>query len=314
MIIDAHQHFWRYNDREYDWMEESQGVLKRDHLPDELAGLMARAGVSGTVAVQARRTVAETEWLLGLGGRHDFILGVVGWVDFDAAHLETTLERLSANPLLKGVRELIHDMPDPDYATSAGHVFGVRAAHTAGLAYDLLLKPEHLKPATSLVDLLPEQRFVVDHIAKPDIAGGRLEPWAHDLHELSRRPNVHCKLSGMVTEAGWRGSRAGQVRTQRQSMKHPQAQTFTPYMDIVLAAFGTSRVMLGSDWPVCTCAADYGATIDIGREYVMRLSEDEQQRVLAGNAIDFYRLEVPAVRAAKAGAEAGTGPGTGPKA
>ena len=284
-IIDAHQHFWRYNEREYDWMSENQGVLKRDHLPDELAGLMAAAGVGGTVAVQARRTLDETSWLLELAAEHEFIRGVVGWVDFTAADLEATLDRLSANPLLKGVRELIHDMPDPEYATSSTHVAGVRAAGRAGLSYDLLLKPPHLEPATRLVDLLPEQRFVVDHIAKPDIANGRasgrLEPWAGDICELALRPNVYCKLSGLVTEANWEAWRP---------------EDLAPYLDIVLDAFGTRRVMVGSDWPVCTCAADYGTTIDTAREYVMKLSDDEQRRVLAENASEFYRLAAPRTR------------------
>lgn len=278
-VIDAHQHLWHYNEVEYDWMSGEQEVLKRDHLPDELERLMAGAGVTGTVAVQARRTVAETEWLLSVAARHSFILGVVGWVDFTSPRLEADLERLATDAALVGVRELIHDMPDLGYATSNVHVAGVRAAARHGLAYDLLLKPQHLPAATALVDLLPEQRFVVDHCAKPDVAAGGVQPWAHDLAELARRDNVWCKLSGLVTEADWEG----------------QADVdFVPYADVVLEAFGPDRVMVGSDWPVCTCARDYRGTMDLARLLVSRLSAEEQARVLAGTCLEFYGLRPPA--------------------
>ena len=279
-IIDAHQHFWRYNDSEYPWMSDEQVVLKRDYLPEELADLMTQAGVAGTVAVQARRTLSETEWLLRLAARNPFVLGVVGWVDFTSQRLEQDLERLAADPKLVGARELIHDMPDPDYATSPSHVAGVRAAGRAGLTYDLLLRPRHLRPATALVDLLPEQRFVVDHMAKPDIAGGALQPWADDLRDLARRPHVYCKVSGMVTEGEWSG----------------QADAdFQPYFDVVLEAFGSSRVMVGSDWPVCTCARDYRGTMDLARWLAAGLSPAEQQLVFSENCRAFYSLpEAPA--------------------
>lgn len=274
-MIDAHQHFWVYNDREYDWMAEDQEVLKRDHLPGELAGHMEAAGVIGTVAVQARRTLAETRWLLDLAKEHGFIRGVVGWVDFTSPRLEQNLERLSDDPKLVGVRELIHDMPDVDYAVSTVHVAGVRAAQRAGLTYDLLLRPQHLPAAIRLVDLLPQQRFVVDHIAKPDIAAGELEPWASRLRELARRENVWCKLSGLVTEADRHDWHAG---------------GFQAYVDVVLDAFGTGRLMVGSDWPVCTVAAVYGTTIGLARRLLAGLSDDERAAVFVDNCQDFYRL------------------------
>lgn len=274
-MFDSHQHFWRYNDSEYDWMSPAQAVLKRDHLPDELAGLMERAGVVGTVAVQARRTLAETEWLLHLADENRFILGVVGWVDFASPRLEHDLERLAADPRMVGVRELVHDMPDPEYAVSRVHLSGVRAAQRVGLAYDLLLKPQHLRAATRLVDQLPGQRFVVDHIAKPDIAAGTLRPWAADLTALAQRDNVWCKVSGMVTEGDWGGQ---------------SDADFQPYFDTVLEAFGTSRVMVGSDWPVCSCARDYLGTMDLARSLAAGLGADEQERVFAVNCREFYRL------------------------
>jgi L-fuconolactonase len=174
-----------------------------------------------------------------------------------------------------GVRELIHDMPDLQYATSPAHVTGVRAAGRAGLAYDLLLKPQHLRAAVALVDLLPDQRFVVDHLAKPDIAGGVMQPWAADLAELAQRDNVWCKVSGMVTEGLWSGQ--------------PDSD-FQPYVDVVLEAFGSSRVMVGSDWPVCTCAHDYTGTMNLARRLTAQLSSAERERVSSLNCIDFYGL------------------------
>ncbi|HET8986045.1 MAG TPA: amidohydrolase family protein, partial [Trueperaceae bacterium] len=274
-ILDTHHHLWRYNDHDYDWMSADQGILKRDHLPEDLATVRAAAGVTETVAVQARRTLAETEWLLEEATNHPFILGVVGWFDFSSPRLEHDLERLAADQRLVGVRELIHDMPDRDYATSPAHVAGVRAAARHGLTYDLLLKPQHLEPATALVDLLPNQRFVVDHIAKPNIAGGAVEPWASDLAELARRDNVWCKVSGMVTEGDWSGQ--------------PDAD-FLPYFDVVMKAFGPSRVMVGSDWPVCTCARDYLGTMSLARWLTAGLSATEQERVLSQNGREFYSL------------------------
>lgn len=283
-ILDAHHHLWRYNDHDFDWMSDEQGVLKRDHLPAELADLMPLAGVVGTVAVQARRTLTETEWLLEAAASNPFIRGVVGWFDLNAPHFESDLERLGSDPRLVGARELIHDMPDLDYATSTAHVAGVRAIGRAGLAYDLLLKPQHIKPATALVDLLPEQRFVVDHMAKPTIApatelaadAGHLRSWAKDLAELALRDNVWCKVSGLVTEAAWTGQ---------------PDEDFQPYFDVVLEAFGASRVMVGSDWPVCNCARDYLGTMALARNLSANLSVYEQHRIFYSNCHEFYGLD-----------------------
>lgn len=274
-VIDAHQHFWRYDAAEHTWMSPEQGVLKRDYLPNDLAPILASAGVHGTVAVQARRLLKETEWLLDLAAAEPFIRGVVGWFDFAAPTLEVDLERLAANPLLVGARELIHDNTSDSYSTSAEHVRGVTAVQRAGLAYDLLLRPQHLTSATALVDLFPEQRFVVDHLAKPAVAAGEHEPWARNLKALAQRPNVYCKLSGLVTEADWQNWRSEQL---------------TPYLLTALEAFGSSRVMFGSDWPVCLCAADYVTVKSLVEGAVGALSADEQAAVFGANARRFYRL------------------------
>lgn len=282
--IDSHQHFWAYNDLEYPWMGPGMERLKRDHLPPDLLPKLAAADVHGTVAVQARRTERETEWLLELADLHPFILGVVGWVDFASADLDATLERLAGHARLVGIRELIHDNPDEAYATSVEHVRGVRSVGAHGLACDLLLRPTHLPAATMLVDRFPDYRFVVDHIAKPDMRRGwrqddpDVQRWAGGIRRLAERPHVACKLSGMVTEADW-------------AAWTPDA--IAPFAEVVLEAFGADRVMMGTDWPVCTVAADYGATVELARQLTRRLSPSERTAVFGGTAQRFYGLAEP---------------------
>lgn len=278
-VIDAHQHFWRYEPSQYPWMTAGQEVLRRDHLPEELARLMAAAGVDATVAVQARRMLAETEWLLAVAEERSFVLGVVGWFDLASPDVEADLERLANHPRLVGGRELIHDMPSLDYAISSDHVRGVASFGRHGLAYDLLLRPEHLLAATQLADLLPDQRFVVDHIAKPPISTGALEPWATGMRELARRENVYCKLSGMMTEAASGPAAAADLSALAE-----------PYMDVCLEAFGPGRLMMGTDWPVCTVVADYESTVGVVRNYASRLSSDERAQIMGATCARFYGL------------------------
>jgi L-fuconolactonase len=273
MRLDSHQHFWKYNATDYIWMGDKMDVLRRDHLPVELESELNTIGFDGTIAVQARQMVAETEWLLELADRHDFIRGVVGWVDFESDDLEQQLQQYGAHPKLKGVRELIHDMPDVDYATSEVHVRAITKLAGHDLSYDLLLKPPHIRPAIQLVRRFPEQRFVVDHIAKPDIAASVRSPWQTDLEELAWQDNVYCKLSGMVTEARWHDWTPKQ---------------FHPYLDVALAAFGPQRLMIGSDWPVCTLCGRYEEVMGIVIEYVERLSADESEAILGATCARFY--------------------------
>ncbi len=274
--IDAHQHFWIYNPADYGWMTSDMAALWRDFLPGDLQTLLDGAGMDASVAVQARRMVEETAWLLELAERHPSILGVVGWVDFDSESLEPQLEGFAAHPKMKGVRELIHDMADDDYALSDVHVRAMALLESHRLTYDLLLKPPHLRPATALVDRFPNQPFVVDHIAKPDIRSGAMAPWDRDLRALAERPNVHCKLSGMVTECDWQRWSPEQIR---------------PYLEIALEAFGSERVMIGSDWPVCTLAGDYGPVMGVVTDFVAALSETEREKILGVNCARFYGLD-----------------------
>ncbi|MFW6387819.1 MAG: amidohydrolase family protein [bacterium] len=275
MTIDAHQHFWTYNDTDYTWIGETMAPLRRDHTPEDLLPQLRQVGVDGTVAVQARRLVRETDYLLALSDTHEWIRGVVGWVDFASDELEVQLEYYGAHANMKGVRELIHDMPDTDYAMSDVHRKAVGLLGRYGLTYDLLLRPQHIAAATRLVDLYPEQPFVIDHIAKPNIAAGEMSPWREHIEEIARRPHVYCKLSGMVTEANW-------------STWTPE--TLHPYLEVCLEAFGPSRLMIGSDWPVCTMAGSYESVMTAVMRYVRTLSPDAQADILGNTCARFYSL------------------------
>ena len=282
MRIDSHQHFWAYNPTDYVWMSDAMEVLRRDYLPADLLPQLRQCDFEGTIAVQARQMEAETEWLLQLAEQHDLIVGVVGWVDFSSPRLPETLERFAEFPKLKGIRELIHDMPEVDYATSGVHRRAIARLGPLGLTYDLLLKPAHLRPAVDLVREFPEQRFVVDHLAKPDIARGELESWRTDLKALALHENVYCKLSGLVTEAAW---------------GNWHSELFRPYLETALEAFGADRLMIGSDWPVCTLSASYRETMGIVSDFADELSGDERDGILGENAAQFYGVSAAAVAA-----------------
>ena len=288
MRIDSHQHFWRYprDAADFTWMTDDLVALQRDFLPADLAPLRASLGIDGSVAVQAREVEAETDFLLALAADDPSILGVVGWVDLCADDVDARLDRWAGEARLKGMRMLIHDRDDPRFAASEAHVRGVSRLGARGLTYDLLLRTVHLPAAIELVDRLPEQPFVVDHIAKPAMDGSDLDAWRRGIAEIARRPNVLCKLSGMVTEADWHGWRA---------------ETFEPYMAHVLDAFGTERLMIGSDWPVCTLAAGYEAAMRVVLDWSRALSGDERAALLGGNCARFYGLEAECRALASAG-------------
>jgi len=275
MKIDAHQHFWRYDPGEYGWIGPEMGVLRADFLPGDLGPLLERSGFGGSVAVQARQTLEETRWLLALADRFPFVRGVVGWVDLRGAGLQEELERLSAHPRFRGVRHVLQDEEDDRFMLGEDFVQGIAALEDFGLTYDLLIFPRHLAVAVELVKRFPQQRFVVDHLAKPDIKAGQVAGWAKDMECLAALPNVWCKVSGMVTEADW-----GRWRP----------EDMQPYLDVVFEAFGAQRIMFGSDWPVCTVAGTYAQVAGIVDTYVAALSEDEQAAVWGETARAFYGL------------------------
>ena len=275
MRIDAHQHFWRYHPEHHVWMTEEMDILKRDFLPEDMAPLIRSIGFDATVAVQARQVIAETDWLLELSDRNDFIAAVIGWLDLSSSGVVEQLETYAAREKLKGVRHVVHDEPDDDFMLREDFQRGIRALESFGLTYDLLLYPRHLPVAVRLVEKFPDQAFVLDHIAKPRIKKGEVKPWQDDLRALSNSGSVYCKLSGMVTEARWHNW---------------TADDFHRYLDIVLDAFGAERLMIGSDWPVCTLSGDYEPVMGIVMEYTEQLDRADVEGILGGNCARFYGI------------------------
>ena len=275
MNIDSHQHFLKYNHAEYGWIGEDMELLKRDYLPNDLEPLLQQNNFDGSVAVQARQCLAETEWLLELSSQHDFIKAVVGWIDLCSPDVERQLDRFSQSGKMAGVRHVIHDEPDPDFMLRSDFLRGLNLLGKYGLTFDLLLFPGHLPNAIRLVSQFPEQLFVVDHLSKPFIKKNETEPWAKDLADLARFPNVWCKLSGMVTEADW---------------NKWDSNTFKPYLDIIFDTFGTDRLMTGSDWPVCLLGGDYGRIINIVSEYLRNSDITVRNKIMGENCREFYGI------------------------
>jgi L-fuconolactonase len=281
-VVDAHHHLWDPGAREYAWMAgPALAPIRRPFTVEDLRREVAAAGVTHTVAVQAVGDLGETEELLAAAAASGgLVAGVVGWVDLTAPDVAEALDRLRAGPggeRLVGVRHQVQDEADPAWLGRADVRRGLRAVADAGLAYDLLVLVRQLPAARAAVAALPDARFVLDHAAKPAIAAGELEPWAGELAALARLPNVACKLSGLVTEAGWDDWDAGRIR---------------PYGDHVLGAFGPERVMFGSDWPVCRLAASYGQVRELADTLVAGLSPAERAAVFHRTAAEAYRLAV----------------------
>ena len=276
MRIDSHQHFWHYSPAEYLWISDRMAVLKHDFLPDDLQPLLQSIHFDGCVAVQARQNLEETRWLLELAEKYEFVNGVVGWVDLCSEKLPQQLQRFASNPKLAGVRHVVQDEPDDEFMLRPEFRRGISRLREFDLTYDLLLFPKHLKPAVQLVREFPEQPFVLDHIAKPMIAESLVSPWQEDLQQLAKLPNVCCKLSGMVTETRW---------------KQWHADDFHRYLDIVFEAFGSARLMIGSDWPVCTLSGDYGPVMQLVIDYVQQFPIEVRTGILGTNCARFYGID-----------------------
>ena len=275
MRIDAHQHFWKYDAAEYTWIDDSMAALKRDFLPDESAREMARVGFDACVAVQARQTLDETRWLLGLAAEHPSIAGVVGWVDLQAENVRDQLAALAGHQRLVGIRHIAQSEPDDRFLLRPQVVRGIRLLADFGLGFDILIYRRQLGSAAELAGRLPSQRFVLDHLAKPDLRSDEIDEWERDIRRLAAQPNVFAKLSGLVTEASWAQWTSDQIR---------------PYLDVAFDAFGWNRLMIGSDWPVCTVSADYARTMNVVIDYVAARPDHERDAVLGGNARRFWNL------------------------
>lgn len=273
--IDAHQHFWRYQPETHAWISDAMAPLKRDFLPADLEPLLAAMRFDGCVAVQAQQDVAETEWLLQLADQHAFVRGVVGWVNLCATNVIDVLQPLAAHPRLRGVRHVVQDETDDRFMLRPEFMRGIAGLAQFRLTYDILIYPRQLPAAVDLVSRFPQQRFVLDHIAKPEIRDRRFGPWKSGIAALAAQPNVSCKLSGIVTEADWHAWKPSD---------------FTEYLDVVLDRFGPYRLMIGSDWPVCTLAGTYADVVGVVSDYISFLSPSERDAILGGNAVRFYGL------------------------
>lgn len=279
MQIDSHQHFWRLDRGDYSWLTPALKPIYRDFGPKDLAPILARHRIGGTVLVQAAASIAETDYMLSLAAETPFVRGVVGWIDFESTTSVADVTRLAAEPLLKGLRPMIQDIPDPDWMLRATIAPAIAAMRHAGLAFDALLLPKHLGPFAKFLALYPDLMVVLDHGAKPPIAAGPEDPgfasWAKGMRLIAQDERLHCKISGLPTEAGagWKPA------------------DLDPYLDTLLECFGPKRLMWGSDWPVVDLAGGYDAWRNAALAYLARLSEDERKAILGGTAARFYRLD-----------------------
>ena len=277
MHIDAHQHFWIYNPSEYEWIDESMSLLRRNFLPEDLRPELENSGFQGSIAVQARQTLEETRWLLELADVTPSILGVVGWVDLCSPECRSQLERFSKNPKLVGIRHLVQSEPDDRFLMRGNFLEGIALLEEFDLTYDILIYTRHLPVAAEFVERFPRHGFVLDHLAKPPIKSREIESWAAGIRRLARFPNILCKLSGSVTEAHW---------------ERWEQNDIAPYLEVAFEAFGASRLMIGSDWPVCLVASSYGRALDVVRNYLRDQPAETRDAVLGGNAQRFWRLQV----------------------
>ncbi|NCU03063.1 MAG: amidohydrolase family protein [Chitinophagaceae bacterium] len=273
-IIDTHQHFWKYDPVNYSWINDEMQVIRKDFLPGDLAVVLKENKVQGCVAVQADQTETETDWLLELAAKNDFIKGVVGWVDLRSSNIEERLQHYQQFSKLKGFRHVLQG-EEPSFMLQKDFLNGISKLNQFGFAYDILIFPQHLEAALQLAKQFPQQRFVVDHVAKPTIKDGKIDEWKAGMQQLAQHNHVYCKISGMVTEADWKTWTADQLK---------------PYIDVVVESFGNDRIMFGSDWPVCLVASSYNKWLETVQHYFASFSLEDQQKVFSSNAIKFYQL------------------------
>ena len=274
-IIDSHQHFWQVGRFDYPWMTSDLGVLYRDYLPETLEPILQDNGVGSTVLVQASNSLSESRWLLELADNFSFIAGVVGWVDLAHGEVDQQLKELSANKKFKGVRHLVESEPEDDWLARPAVLSGLKTLAAHGLSYDLLVHTHHLRYARIVAETCSDLLLVIDHMGKPPIAWGERDEWMRELKPLAVLPNVHCKLSGLVTEANHKAWKTDDLR---------------PFVECGLEFFGPNRMLFGSDYPVCLLAATYNQVLDSFQELLRELNDHQRSQVFFGNARKFYRL------------------------
>ncbi|WP_242084331.1 amidohydrolase family protein [Aestuariivivens sediminis] len=272
MTLDSHQHFWNYNPVRDAWIDDSMATIRKDFLPQDLQSVLKKNGIDGSIAVQADPSETETEFLLSCAKTSPFIKGVVGWVDLLNDNLEERLSHYSKNKLLKGVRHIVQAEPN-DFMLRTDFQHGISKLERFNLTYDILVFPYQLNAAIKLAHRFPNQKFVLDHMGKPFIKTGEIDQWKKDIIALSKASNVYCKVSGMVTEA---------------DLTQWKISDFKPYLDVIFEAFGTDRVLYGSDWPVCLLAAKYEQQLRIIQDYIGAFSKHEKAKIMGINARDFY--------------------------
>ncbi len=274
-IIDSHQHFWVYDPHLYDWIDDSMEVLKRDFLPHDLKLIFKQNNVDGCIAVQARTDSQEIDFLLQISNEHQFVKGVVGWLDFQHKNFEEKLEFYSSQTNLKGLRHVVQAEPI-GFLDDKKFRSGLALLEEHAMVYDILIFPPQLEESIRLVRDFPNQIFVLDHIAKPYIKSGEIKKWEKDIKTLAQYDNVYCKLSGLVTEANW---------------NHWTINDLRPYLDVIIRNFGTHRLLYGSDWPVCLLAATYHEVLEIPRKFLAKFTLNEKSAIFGLNASKIYHLD-----------------------
>lgn len=272
--IDSHQHFWKFDPVRDSWIDETMQNIQRDFLPEDLEPLLKENQFEGCVAVQASQSEEETHFLLDLASKNDFIKGVVGWIDLRNENIQERLQFFSNQKKLKGFRHVVQGESD-DFMNGEAFRNGIEALKAFDYTYDILIFHRQLPAAISLVKDFPNQRFVIDHIAKPDIKSGDIDSWKKGIEEIAKYDNVWCKISGMVTEADW---------------KNWKPEDLKPYLDVIFENFSTDKLMYGSDWPVLNVASDYHEVVKTLEDYISKFSIEDQNKIWFENANAFYEL------------------------
>lgn len=272
--IDAHQHFWKFDPVRDSWIDETMQEIQKDFLPEDLLPLLQENQFSGCVAIQASQSEDETNFLVNLAAKNDFIKGVVGWLDLRGVTIEERLNHFSSNKIIKGFRHVVQGESD-DFMLRKDFQNGISALKQFNFTYDILIFHRQLSAAIELVNQFPDQPFVIDHIAKPDIKSGDILSWKKGIQEISKAENVFCKISGMVTEADWKNWKTDDLK---------------PYLDVVFENFSADKLMFGSDWPVLNLASNYTEVVKILEDYMAQLTVENQNKIWFQNAVSFYKL------------------------
>lgn len=273
--IDAHQHFWKYNPVRDSWINDDLQILRNDFLPEDLSPILRSAGFDGCITVQSDQSEAENDFQLMNAEVNSFIKGVVGWLDLQADNLDEKLAYYSQFKKFKGIRHILQGEAQRDFMLRPAFLKGISKLKHYNLTYDILIYPDQLTYTKTFVANFPDQPFVINHLAKPDIKNKDIATWKNNMEQMAKFENVYCKLSGMVTEANW---------------NNWKPDDFTPYLDVVVEAFGINRLMFGSDWPVCNVAGRYQQVVEIISDYFKSFTQNEQSQIFGGNANTFYHI------------------------